>query len=382
MPSKQPMQAPRSGLHGSPGGVSAGGAKSTLVHRLRQYVVHTYRQRVRAAGRPARPAQDEELRRAPLDKAVLRGALPIRASTARHRAQQAEARERERRFADVSTSYAEAVRDTQADEHRRRVELDGLRWWVPLTVPGDAALVERALSKQDFPYRAITQTRELGIGGVMLDIGANNGRMTIPRVVLGDAQAAYCAEPEPLNYACLVGNVRDNGLSGLVMPDRVAIGARNGSVRLARSRASGGHKVIASNAQATPTTIDVPCFTLDSWCERLGVDARQVSFVKIDAQGSEVDVLSGAERLLASPHIAWQLEVDVELLRERGLDAGDLFAILQRHFTHWLDLNKRASGARVRPIAELNDGTAYIQQGAGGRTDILVFNLQPRQSAG
>ena len=33
----------------------------------------------------------------------------------------------------------------------------------------------------------------------MLDLGANVGRMSVPRVVLGDAMVAYCAEPDPVS---------------------------------------------------------------------------------------------------------------------------------------------------------------------------------------
>jgi FkbM family methyltransferase len=312
-----------------------------------------------------------------LDANVLQGAMPVRAGTARHRAMLPEARERERRFRDVSSSYAAAASDgTRVDPHLRRIAVDGLTWWVPLTDPDDEAAVTKYLRHQDFPYRAITQTRELGLGGTMLDIGGNNGRMSIPRVVLGDVQAAYCAEPEPLNYACLVRNVRDNGLEGLVMPDCVAIGAENGSVRMVRAKSPGGHKVIEPGVRPKRETIDVPCLTLDSWCERIGVSFEQVSFVKIDAQGSEVHVLRGATRALTHPHIAWQLEVDVMLLRERGVVVGDLFAILARHFTHWVDLNSRARGARVRPIDQLAAGLAYLESSGGGRTDMLAFTLQ------
>jgi hypothetical protein len=284
----------------------------------------------------------------------------VRAPAARHRATLPDARERERRFREVSRSYVEATGDASTlDGHSRRIDVDGLTFWVPLIAPDNAAAVERYLQHQHFPYPAITQTREVGMGGIMLDIGGNNGRMSIPRVVLGDVQAAYCAEPE------------------LVMPDRVAIGAENGSVRMLRAKSPGGHRVIDREAKSKRETIDVPCLTLDSWCEQLGIDVQQVSFVKLDTQGSEVHVLRGASQLLTCRQIAWQIEIDVLLLRERGFGAGDLYAILQRHFTHWIDLNRRARGARLRPIDRLGNGLSYIQRARGGRTDILVFSLQP-----
>jgi FkbM family methyltransferase len=245
---------------------------------------------------------------------------------------------------------------------------------VPLSDPGDRAAVERYTQHQDFPYRAITQTRELGLGGIMLDIGGNKGRMSIPRVILGAAQAAYCAEPEPLNYACLVRNVRDNGLEGLVLPDRVAIGSENTTVRPVRAKSPGGHKVIDPGMRSMRETIDVPSLTMDTWCARLGIDLQQVSFVKVDAQGSEVHVLRGAGRLLACRHVAWQIEIDPSLLGDRGFRVDDLDDLLRRHFTHYVDLNRRAKGARVRSIDDVAAGLAYLAGQPGAHTDV-VFSL-------
>ena len=161
----------------------------------------------------------KRLRRRILEPEVLRGILPLRARAIRQAGRQAESRDRERRFSQASPAYARAIVDTEdVRADIRIVSLDSLTWCVPLTAPDDPVLVERALKHQDFPYRAMTQTREVAIGGTMVDIGANTGRMSIPRVILGDATIAYCAEPDPLNYTCLVWNVRDNDLTGLVLP--------------------------------------------------------------------------------------------------------------------------------------------------------------------
>jgi FkbM family methyltransferase len=315
-------------------------------------------------------------RRAGLDDSVLRRALPLRLAAARHRATLPEARARLQQFTAASASYATALDDVRdLDAHVGVVPVDGLTWSVPLSDPGDRAAVERYTQHQDFPYRAITQTRELGLGGIMLDIGGNNGRMSIPRVILGDAQAVYCAEPEPLNYACLVRNVRDNGLEGLVLPDRVAIGSENTTVRLVRAKSPGGHKVIDPGMRSKRETIDVPSLTMDTWCARLGIDLQQVSFVKVDAQGSEVHVLRGAGRLLACRHVAWQIEIDPSLLGDRGFRVDDLYDLLRRHFTHYVDLNRRAKGARVRSIDDVAAGLAYLAGQPGAHTDVVVFSL-------
>ncbi len=320
--------------------------------------------------------REKRIRRQVLEPDTLQALLPLRAEVVARASVKPDARAREQRFAAVSAAYAQAV--AEPDEFTRNITvitLDSLTWSVPLLTPDDPESVARYLRHQDFPYRAITQTREPGIGGAMIDIGANTGRMSIPRVMLGDATIAYCIEPDPLNYACLVRNIRDNGLAGLALPDRLAIGARNGTVRLERAKSPGGHRVLGEGTTTGRETIEVPISTLDAWVTRVGIDLDTVRFVKLDVQGGEVDVLTGATGVLACRHIAWQIEVDAERLEKRGLGVEDLFRPLRFHFTHFVDLNRLALGSRLRPVADLTDALAYVTEPGAGGTDVLFFTL-------
>ena len=319
------------------------------------------------------------LHRSLLDPEVLKGLLPIKAALLPHRTRTPGARARDERFRAASASYVRALADSDAhDTHMHAMVLDGLRWWVPLLRPDDEAEVQRYVGHQDFPYRVITQTREVVLGGIMLDLGCNNGRMAIPRAILGDVAAVYGAEPDPLNYACLVRNVRDNHLSGIVMPDWLAIGAEAGVVRLRRAKTAGGHKVVDASAPAKGETVDVPCRSLDGWVETLGIALEDVSFVKVDVQGSEMAVLRGATGVLQQKHIAWQMEIDPPLLARRQVTPQDLYDVLAQHFTHFIDLNRQLTGPRVRPTAEMAEALAYIAAQKDGRTDVLLFSLAGR----
>jgi FkbM family methyltransferase len=319
----------------------------------------------------------KRLHRRVLEPDVLRGLLPIRARAVRHASLQPDAREREQRFRAASPAYVAVLDDPAAFAVDTRVmTLDSLTWWVPLTAPDNPALVARAMKHQDFPYRAITQTREVSLGGVMIDIGANTGRMSVPRVILGDAMVAYCAEPDPLNHACLVRNVRDNHLTGLVLPDHLAIGATDATIRLERGKSSGGHRVIDAGTSARREVLEVRSLRLDTWVDLMGIDLDLVRFVKVDVQGSELDVLRGAAGVLARKHIAWQIEVDLETLGARGVRGPELYLLMQEHFTHFVDLNRHLTTTRVRPVAEIPDALAYVSGGTGGRTDVVLFTLE------
>lgn len=322
-----------------------------------------------------------------LNTHVLRQIFDLRVRTLPARAAIPPREQREAILREVSPAYVAAVDQGPAvwGDHAHLMRVRELNWWMPVVRPQPDGPSEKWIAKQRLPYRALTQTRELAVGGIMLDIGANIGRMSIPRVVLGDVVAVYCAEPDPLNYACLVGNIVDNHLNGLLLPDRLAIADRDGSAVLCRADVSGGHRVLADNSSTLDTPrgasgppsehgelVEVPCLTLDTWLARLRVDPDAVTFVKVDVQGYEMRVLRGASALLAKRHVAWQLELDPTLLVAAGTSLADVCAKVQQHFTHFIDLNGALTGPRQRVIDELPQGLAYMA-GSREQTDVLFY---------
>jgi FkbM family methyltransferase len=257
----------------------------------------------------------------------------------------------------------------------RRTAVDGLTWWVPTPPTQSSKSVERTLGKLRFPYRTISQTRDVAIGGIMLDIGANNGRMAIPRAVLGDVTRVYCAEPDALNYDCLVANIRENRVAGLVIADCVAISDRVGRVALEHGKMSGSHRVDYTRP-AQDDRLTVPSMTLDAWVDHHRIPVADVTFVKIDTQGSEVHVLSGASKLLAQPHIAWQIEVSPFHLRLAGSDPAALYRILTEQFSHFIDLTPDAGGPRLRRIGELPEALAYLDNAPDVHTDLVLYHAR------
>ncbi len=344
----------------------------------------TLRTRAKERDARARDRQDSleaevrrGVRRTP-SVAALRQALQARIPLARRRAADAAARDRHARFAARSAEYQRALTaSSPLHAEARELTIDGLTWWIPAPPTRSAAAIERTLLKQKIPYRSISQARDLAVGGVMLDVGANIGRMAIPRVVLGDFEAVYCAEPDELNYRCLAANVAENRLDGLVLPDRLAISDRVGSVSLHRGKMPGSHRVVHDAGEDRTTA--VPSMTLDAWVSHHEVDLSAVTFVKLDTQGSEVHVFAGAARLLEQPQIAWQVEVAPWLLRLAESDPTTLYRILQEHFTHFIDLNADAEGPRLRPIGDLVSALAYLEREEEAHTDVLVYRASVRQ---
>jgi FkbM family methyltransferase len=349
-----------------------GRQRQLLAGRIRALKAGVKAAEIKWAGeRAALKRVSAERHRLALSPALLRGLLPLRAQTIAVRARHENAERYDLLLQETAPAYRAELADTgEADSELERITLDTLGWSVAVPASVRAGARERFIAKQQFPYRAIVQTREMAQGPVLIDVGANMGLTSVPRVVLGDFARAYCAEPDPLNYRALVRNVVDNGLRGLVLPDQVAIGDTDGPVLLRHAKYSGGHRV--SSEPHPWKTIQVQSRTLNQWCREMRIDLDLVTFVKVDTQGSEVKVLRGAADLLARRHIAWQLEVAPAWLESAGTSAAELYAICAEHFTHFIDLGKDTGRRRVRPAAELAEALAYLQA-RNEHTDILVY---------
>ena len=275
-----------------------------------------------------------------------------------------EAIERERDFANRSSAYRENTKIRPDDV---LVTSDNIALWLP---------AECRNEKIKMPWSVIQQVRMLVVGGTMLDIGANVGQTSLPRALLGDFAAIYAAEPSPENYARLRASIIANGLSGVVLPDRIAIGSKDGTLRLGESFYRSFTAAIAADDEKTFT---VPCLTLDHWLETIGVEADEVSFVKTDTNGFELEVLRGAAHLISKRLAVWQIEVAPSYMRRIDVSMDMLGDELQTGFTHFIDMSARAPGQIVRPIGEFAEAMGYLDMidiSAGGKqqTDILCFN--------
>jgi FkbM family methyltransferase len=231
----------------------------------------------------------------------------------------------------------------------------------------------RLLEKGRLPLEEILETRELAVGDTMIDIGANIGTTAIPRVVLGDFRTVYAVEPDETNYACLVHNVIANGLEGLVLPDRVALGDRTGDLTLRRARSGTHHPVVTPSAVAEEERMVVPCLTLDDWVVRRAVDLHRVTFIKSDTQGWDVKVLAGASGVLAHRHIAWQIEFSPAMLGRAGSTTTEAFSLMAAHFSRFIDL-RGDTGVRARPTSELAEALARVGDGDRRYTNLLLYN--------
>lgn len=144
--------------------------------------------------------------------------------------------------------------------------------------------------------------------GTLIDIGANNGVISIGMIVTGELQKAVAIEPEPTNFARLEENVVLNGISDAVHRINCALSSQASSLTFELSDSNyGDHRVRAQSLasrdifnESKRPVITVPADTLDkvlSAVPRTFTD--DVAVIWIDVQGYEGHVFEGAGSILA-----------------------------------------------------------------------------------
>jgi FkbM family methyltransferase len=295
---------------------------------------------------------------------VLSDLMLVRARHCRETTPDEAALAREAAHIAASEAY-QAARTADAPPDADSVQIGGVTWWVPADNRTQGQLADRVVNRRHLPLADILRTREAISNGIMIDIGANIGLTSVTRAILGDVTVVYAAEPAPHNFACLVRTVLDNGLRGIVLPDRVAISDRDGTATLQLSGSIGGHAL-----RAGAEGVEVPTMRLDTWIRKMRVNADAIRYVKVDTQGHETHVLEGAPELLARAGVAWELEFSPAHLQKTGREPAALVAQMQAVFTHFIDLNPDAPGPRLRPVAELPEALGYLQR---SYTNLLAY---------
>jgi FkbM family methyltransferase len=156
------------------------------------------------------------------------------------------------------------------------------------------------------------------------DIGANIGYFSLLFASLASQGAVHSFEPVPLNFHVLCTNRLLNDFANLVV-NACALGDWNGKVPFVVSRDSAFSSLMDTGMKPVATEISVPMITLDSYCEKNGIDTIDV--LKADVEGAESKVIAGAARLLGDrsrrPHTV-MLEMYEPMLARYGTSIDEL----------------------------------------------------------
>lgn len=137
---------------------------------------------------------------------------------------------------------------------------------------------------------------QIKTGMTVIDVGANAGVYTFSAAKkVGTTGKVLAVEPFSACVKYLEETCRVNQLTQV----KVCAGAAsdyNGIARLSLCSASELNEIVTDEVQLTGNFEEVTCFTLDSLIEQ--EQLNRVDWLKIDAEGHEMKVLAGSERLL------------------------------------------------------------------------------------
>ena len=125
-------------------------------------------------------------------------------------------------------------------------------------------------------------------------------------------------EPNKDNYGILKGNISLNNLEEKVLSFDKACGNVPGVLSL------GGHalnSLFAENSTQANSNYQVEIVVLDDFLKENGIDTGEISFIKIDVEGFEYQVLKGLEKTLSdSDEIVVYLETHAKCNADDTID--------------------------------------------------------------
>ena len=176
-------------------------------------------------------------------------------------------------------------------------------------------------------------------GDVLYDIGSNIGAYALIAAHASDRQALiYAFEPGYNTFPHLVDNIMYNGYDEIITPFQIAFGACTAPSTFGYSTSDAGgaqHKGIQSGNHESQFQHSVLTFSLDDFIRLFKLP--QPTHLKIDVDGSEMDILHGMTKTLTASPPRWLLiEIDTQ---EQNMDVLKTFMqtydyVLYQDFPH------------------------------------------------
>ena len=209
-------------------------------------------------------------------------------------------------------------------------------------------------------------TRYIEPETLALDIGASLGLWTVP---LGRAARLrrgrlWCFEPNPENVPWLEANIDRNDLRAVAEVHPVALGSHTGNARLGYREHGGGNGALLD--VDADDSVTVPLARIDDFDF-----PQRVSFVKMDVEGFELEVLRGAHALIARdrPTIFGEFNATWMRLRGEDLAAGlatitmlgyEVFELEERRTVGWRSKDQVTLRRLAQPLLSSSENLLLV----------------------
>ena len=219
--------------------------------------------------------------------------------------------------------------------------------FIRLSSPAEIRRVD-AVHKE--PWTLHWLESHLKAGDVLFDIGANVGAYSLIAAKLSAGRArVFAFEPGFPTFASLCWNIAYNGCQDSVVPLQIGLHSAKGLTPFHYSSLAAG---AALHTLGDPTAVPaarsvyrqpVLTYGLDALCEDFGVPPPNL--IKLDVDGSEVEIVKGAAKALANPGLR---SVLVELNEDA---AGSHREVIRRLEAAGLRLSAEHKRKATQPIS-------------------------------
>ena len=164
-------------------------------------------------------------------------------------------------------------------------------------------------------------------GNTVLDIGGHIGLFAVLAArQVGDDGKVFSFEPTPFTRSVMEEVVRLNGVEDVVEVRGEAVSSKSGETVFfdTGDEISNANSLVKSELSQTEIPI-----TLISVDEFAAERALKVDCIKIDVEGAEMDVLTGAHRTLINDRPAIRLGLHPDAVRQNGQSLDEIWRILE-----------------------------------------------------
>jgi FkbM family methyltransferase len=236
-----------------------------------------------------------------------------------------------------------------------------------INVDTHSDIERRLLSRQYEPDTLRVIEKVVKPGQVCVDIGANVGAITLALArMVGPEGRVQAFEPGPPLFERLRKNLEMNpSVSGRVEIHQLGLSDKPGKLFWQESQLDSGNATIHWADPSRPG-VHVAVTTIDSLADKLGWDA--VHFVKIDVEGMERQVLSGALKTIRRhrPVIFFETSLCDEEQKQAGREIQEM--LTQLGYRLYKIIDGRGS---IRPTSypDFSMNTLAIPEGESPRED-------------
>ena len=204
--------------------------------------------------------------------------------------------------------------------------------------------------------------------GIFLDIGANIGTASIYAKHRFRDMRIIGFEPSKENYDVFRVNCILNGMENIEI-ENCALGRQTGNASVFYNKYNPGGSFVKTNDIEGDKCCKVPMVSLDYWLDVRDIDATDISFIWMDAEGYEDEIIIGAKKALKKKCIPMVHEFNPKHYIQKG-NVDEYCRVMKGSYSSFIDINQdKVGGERVMSIDEIEN---WINSDIA-QTDLFFF---------